>query len=486
MAPLRLRILAAPAGVVPPALPTFAAAGTIGRSETNTLVLPDPSIQMSRQHCRLEPGPAGGWQVADLSANGTFVNDALVGRGSVRPLSPGDRLRLGDWVIAVEGGGDGGALPPPSAEGDPLDPFGIGDISRARPAPPVATPLPPRVDRPDPLFGAAPDPFGPGSGPSPFAIPGIAGDPFGAATPFGPPGGTPSAGVGPAPPDPFAMPPLAPAGPEPPLPQIPPALAGGIDSMSVPLPQPAGAPPGGGLPDDWMDEALSGLAPKPAVPTPAPPPQPLPQPSPPPAGPAVSPLAGGSATAGLAAFAEGAGIAPPAGIAPEAALVELGRATRLLARSMMRLLAARRAVKSEFRISQTVVAARENNPLKFSADEAEMVCLLLGLARPGFQAGSVAVADACRDLEAHQLALLAAFRAVIGQILARLDPQTLGAEEEAGLLGRLTGAGKGMAWDAYVKAHADLKQDFSESLRGRLAQVFAEAYEAESRRAGGS
>lgn len=189
----------------------------------------------------------------------------------------------------------------------------------------------------------------------------------------------------------------------------------------------------------------------------------------------------------MAAFLQGAGITAPPGLAAEAGMEELGRATRLLARSLMRLLAARRAVKSEFRISQTVVGARENNPLKFSADEAEMVAILLGASRPGFQAGAAAVADATRDLEAHQLALLAAFRAVIGQVLARLDPQAIsGGEEDSGFLGRLTGSGKSAAWDKYVQAHADLKQDFSESLRGRLAQIFAEAYETESRRHGGS
>jgi type VI secretion system FHA domain protein len=237
------------------------------------------------------------------------------------------------------------------------------------------------------------------------------------------------------------------------------------------------------------------------APPPLRPPPPIHQPVQPPAPPQAQPAAppagaghagtgqagAGHAGAGLAAFAEGAGIPAPTGIAPEAGLAELGRANRLLARSLMRLLAARRAVKSEFRISQTVVGARENNPLKFSADEAEMVTLLLGLARPGFQAGSAAVADACRDLEAHQVALLAAFRAVIAQVFAQLDPHAIGGkEDDSGFLGRLTGSGKSAAWDSYVKTYSDLKQDFSESLRGRLAQVFAEAYESESRRLGGS
>ena len=506
MVPLHFRILSAPAGVMPPPLPSFAAAGTIGRSEGNTLVLHDPSAQMSRQHCRLEPGPMG-WQVVDLSGNGTFINDMLIGRGNVRPIGPGDRLRLGEWVLAVEGPGaaasSGPALPP---EGDPMDPFGIRDISRGQPAAPVQAPLPPRVDAPEPLFGATADPFGPGAAANPFG-PGAGGGGM-------PMGGPPAA-------DPFAAPGMAhapaPYHGAPPMPDVPPVLAGSMESMAVPLPTPAGAQPGGGLPDDWMDEALSGLAPKHAGPAAAPPQHETPHaappmgpamampaatPAPPPlhAAPPPPPLmpshqapaaapqgAGGSADAGLAAFAQGAGITAPSGVAADAGLAELGRSSRLLARSLMRLLAARRAVKSEFRISQTVVSARENNPLKFSADEAEMVALLLGLSRPGFQAGSAAVADACRDLEAHQVALLAAFRAVIGQIFAQLDPQKLGGSDgDGGLLGRLTGSAKGVAWDSYVKAYADLKQDFSESLRGRLAQVFAEAYETESRRQGGS
>jgi type VI secretion system FHA domain protein len=195
-------------------------------------------------------------------------------------------------------------------------------------------------------------------------------------------------------------------------------------------------------------------------------------------------MAGGD---GMAAFLAGAAMPAPAGVAPDAAMTELGRSNRVLAGSLMRLLAARRAVKNEFRISQTMVAARENNPLKFSADEAEVLAALMGAARPGFQAGAAAVTDACRDLEAHQVALLAAFRAVLGQVFARLDPKALaGSEDESGLLGRLTGGAKNAAWDRYAQAYADLRQDFSEGLKGRLAQTFADAYDEESRRRGGS
>jgi type VI secretion system protein ImpI len=492
MAMLNFRLVSAPPGAAPPALPSFSAAATIGRSEGNTLVLPDPTALLSRQHCRLEPTGAG-WQVVDLSSNGTYVNDMLIGRGQVRPLSLGDRLKLGDWVFSIEGPGAAAAAPAfsPGAAPDPLDPFGVNDFSRAQPAAPVQAPLPPRVDPGHGMFGA--DPFqaapsspmqggmsGPASAPDPFgALP----DPFG-------PGNDPFAA---APPPPGAAP----------LPDVPPVLHGGLDAMSVPLPSvgPAPSGPSSGLPDDWMDDALAGLAPKgaaPATPAPRPPPPPPPPdpvdfapPLPPPpraqavaTPPPSSPAAAGD---GMAAFLEGAAVPAPPGVPPDAAMRELGRSTRLLSGSLMRLLAARRAVKGEFRISQTVVTARENNPLKFSADEAEVLATLMGAARPGFQAGAAAVTDACRDLEAHQVALLAAFRAVMGHVFARLDPQAIaGKEDDAGLLGRLTGGAKGAAFDRYQQVYADLRQDFSEGLKGRLAQAFADAYEEESRRRGGS
>ncbi len=516
---LNFRLVSAPAGAAPPALPSFSAAATIGRSEGNTLVLHDPTALLSRQHCRLEPTSAG-WQVVDLSANGTYVNDMLIGRGQVRPLALGDRLKLGDWVFSIEGPGAAAAAQPafsPSSAPDPLDPFGVNDFSRAQPAAPVQAPLPPRVEPGHGMFGADPFQAAPSS-PMQGGMqgPAAAPDPFGALPdPFGP-GNDPFAA---APPPPGATP----------LPDVPPVLHGGLDAMSVPLPSvsapsrpppppPSGGGGGGGLPDDWMDDALAGLAPKgapsatPAPPPPPPPPDPPvhfappppphsppshspPSHSPPsqqhaprqPAAPPPSSAPPGAAGDGMAAFLEGAAVPAPPGLAPDAAMRELGRATRLLSGSLMRLLAARRAVKGEFRIQQTAVAARENNPLKFSADEAEVLATLMGAARPGFQAGAAAVIDACRDLEAHQLALLAAFRAVMGHVFARLDPQAIaGKEDDAGLLGRLTGSAKGAAFDRYQQVYADLRQDFSEGLKGRLAQAFADAYEEESRRRGGS
>jgi hypothetical protein len=109
----------------------------IGRGADASWVLPDPDRLLSKHHCVVE-FRGGGWQLRDLSTNGTFVNhsDAPVGRDQVKPLEDGDRLRLGAYEIevrvAVAGGQSAGSAgagrrPRPAADGisRPRRPVGI-------------------------------------------------------------------------------------------------------------------------------------------------------------------------------------------------------------------------------------------------------------------------------------------------------------------------------------------------------------------------
>lgn len=76
--------------------------GSIGRSHDNDWVLSDPNRYLSAHHARVV-FRHGAYYLADTSANGAFVNDGTVpiGRRSYYPLRGGDRLRLGDYYIAV-------------------------------------------------------------------------------------------------------------------------------------------------------------------------------------------------------------------------------------------------------------------------------------------------------------------------------------------------------------------------------------------------
>jgi hypothetical protein len=73
---------------------------TLGREVGNTLIITDPRI--SRYHLRID-SREGAWVLKDLeSTNGTRLNGLRVTRAG---LAPGDRITVGDTVLAVEADG---------------------------------------------------------------------------------------------------------------------------------------------------------------------------------------------------------------------------------------------------------------------------------------------------------------------------------------------------------------------------------------------
>lgn len=84
---------------------------TLGRAAGCTHVLDLPGI--SRSHAMLQPGPTGGFLLADLrSMNGTYLNGLRIEQ--VVPLRDGDKIELGDVVLTyrcqLEPGQQGGDL----------------------------------------------------------------------------------------------------------------------------------------------------------------------------------------------------------------------------------------------------------------------------------------------------------------------------------------------------------------------------------------
>jgi len=76
--------------------------GTIGRSLRSDWILPDPDRFISSQHATID-FKGGVYYLADTSSNGVFINDEVepLGKGNPRRLFDGDRLRLGEFEIAV-------------------------------------------------------------------------------------------------------------------------------------------------------------------------------------------------------------------------------------------------------------------------------------------------------------------------------------------------------------------------------------------------
>jgi len=107
--------------------------GTIGRSLRADWILPDPDRFISSQHATID-FKAGIYYLADTSSNGVFVNDEVepLGKGNPRRLFDGDRLRMGEFEIAVSvDSGESLAMPmdeKPSVAPDHIEQFVDEDV----------------------------------------------------------------------------------------------------------------------------------------------------------------------------------------------------------------------------------------------------------------------------------------------------------------------------------------------------------------------
>ena len=97
--------------------------GTIGRADTNQLVLEDPDRSVSRVHAQIV-FRSGSYAVVDRGSNPIQVNGRDVGNGREAPLAEGDRLQIGGYVLSVQralASLDGKRPPRPAGARDPGD-----------------------------------------------------------------------------------------------------------------------------------------------------------------------------------------------------------------------------------------------------------------------------------------------------------------------------------------------------------------------------
>jgi type VI secretion system protein ImpI len=135
-------------------------------------------------------------------------------------------------------------------------------------------------------------------------------------------------------------------------------------------------------------------------------------------------------------------------------------------------------LKNEMRLSLTTVQSAGNNPLKHSIDSGEALGLLLRGSKAGQLPAEQSVGRAFRDLQAHQVAMLAASRAAIKGMLEQLSPDQLALRFEGDDKPLIATAGS--RWRAYKRLHLAMQRDddWSERL---FARDFAQAYEEQVR-----
>jgi type VI secretion system FHA domain protein len=409
---------------------------SIGRGEECTLVLEDPKKHISRVHVELEEKDEGTFHLTIVSkVNPVFVNGKKQAPGSRVDLSAGDRFELGEYELEL--------LPPPSVLPKADAQISAVEETTRPDNPQLQMPnkaAPPPVAAPANLFQEAtfigqkapviePDPF---EGQElPPIEPGIFDEPAVAATP--------------------AAPAARAADPEPEADVFAEATYVGASSTAPSI----------------FDEAtyVGGRSPQGAAA---------------PAGPA-------SARAGMreavTAFLQGAGLTgkeiPDAEI--EDFLRQSGKIMRAAIEGSMALLAARATAKKELRAEdRTMVASKDNNPLKLMSDPQEALAFLFDTRErtDGFLDPVQAVGDAFEDLRAHEVALFAAMRAALLGAIQRFDPKMLEAELEksAGGLGLNR---KAKLWELFAAYQQKLARDADDDFNKVFGREFMGTYMAQ-------
>jgi len=265
----------------------------------------------------------------------------------------------------------------------------------------------------------------------------------------------------------------------------------GAETTDIPAPE-AGIFDEPTLMGSTEEPTYVGPAMKPPPPPPPPPPpvaekrpapmEVKPAPAPRPAPPAPS----GSMNEALRLLLEGAGM-PGKDLSPEETeklLRDSGTILRAAVEGLMMLLIARSEMRKEFEAEErTMVAARDNNPLKLMGDPHEAMQFLLdpGGRTGGFLDPVQSIGDACEDLRAHELALMTGMRSAILGALRRFDPKVIekSLEKSAGFS---FGGKKAKLWEAFVEHQSRLAQEAQEDFNKIFGRDFMSAYQAQIRK----
>jgi type VI secretion system FHA domain protein len=192
----------------------------------------------------------------------------------------------------------------------------------------------------------------------------------------------------------------------------------------------------------------------------------------------------------LAAFLSGVGMEElPRALAPSGQVARqvneefmqgLGRLLRLFTQGTIDLLATRASLKTEMRAPMTIIASKDNNPLKFSPDSATALALLLSSPMPkGFMQPDAAVTDATNDLVAHQVAVIAGMRAALEGLLSRFKPDTLAKRltNKSMLDSMLPMNRKAKLWEQFEAIYGEVSKEAEDDFDALFSREFVRAYE---------
>ena len=517
--------------------------GRIGRSNTCSLPLPSPDRYISREHLEIRCRD-GKYSLKVISkVNGCSVNDNAVPPGAAVELSNGDRIQLGDYLLVAELQGAAvaaAAVRDPlaafghsaGARADSLDMMaslapppasGVARDSQFGTSPNWAEPPTPAVRRAPPVAPLSqqlePDPSATGLSRMLDAPPSASSRPRAASADAAANRVSVSTGndFGASALDAFL-------GADKPAGSVPMSdqAQGLFRQQDVNLAMPAQG--NNTLPEPFDDDIFAALdkdfgparsapAAAPVAPitpvraaAPAPdvdpldidlmadvatparthviaPPRAAPEPEP-----AVAPKAAGGATVdgaeALAVLAQALELDPGDLDAahPMETIRIIGELLNLAVNGLYQMLEMRAELKNELRIEdRTMIASRENNPLKHSESARDALRYLVDVRQHGnklFLPPAKAVGDAVNDVCAHEMAVMAGTRAALLAALKMFAPDTVEKRiKKSGALDSVMPAlHRAKLWESFLAMYGELEKEAEDHFDRLLNQEFARAY----------
>ncbi len=164
---------------------------------------------------------------------------------------------------------------------------------------------------------------------------------------------------------------------------------------------------------------------------------------------------------------------------PNEVMENAGKVLREFVDGISSLLASRTALKSMFRLDQTTVLPRNNNPLKLASNTREsMMQLLVG--KEGEYLGPVdAVREVCSDLKFHHDAVLEAMISAYQEFADRFDPDELRQNFDRTLNGKplFKKLNELKYWQLYCDLYPIMTQPGSGKFPHQFSEEFVRAYE---------
>lgn len=181
----------------------------------------------------------------------------------------------------------------------------------------------------------------------------------------------------------------------------------------------------------------------------------------------------------LAALLEGMGLSPSSvSMKP----VELARLAGVLLRELtagtMAACITRSLTKSETQLDVTLLNGRANNPLKFFPKAEQALTQFFSTPSSAYLSPELAIQGAFDDLRTHELAMIAASRAAMSDVLRQISPPEI--EQQLKTEGALDHVfqshRKARCWDGLIQRYAALDMQSEEDAQRFYARQFSLAY----------